>query len=217
MKVYTTAFGSYGLYGTEVYKGVDCIAYVDRERANVSGWRQIVVPLPWAPVKTSKLYKIMLPDDEYSLWVDASIPLWTDPKLLVDGYLGKHDMALFRHPNKRKGVYAEAEAVKAIKKWKPEEVDAQMAYYREQGMPENYPEVFPACTILLRKNTPRMREFAARWWEQVFRFTGRDQLSFSYVAWKMKLDWATLPGNIFGRHHPTFVRIRNLENARRFG
>lgn len=46
----------------------------------------------------------------------------------------------------------------------------------------------------MRRNTEKIREFNKIWWEQIQKFSIRDQISSPYVSWKTKTFINTFPG-----------------------
>jgi len=64
--------------------------------------------------------------------------------------------------------------------------------YRNLGIPLNNGLI--ASGILMRRNTPEVRQLCETWWEQVEKYTERDQIAFGYAAWKHPgvfntIDW----------------------------
>jgi len=53
-----------------------------------------------------------------------------------------------------------------------------------------------SCFIL--RNNDVTRKMGMMWWEQICRFSSRDQISFPYILWRMRkeLDISILPGFI---------------------
>ena len=81
-----------------------------------------------------------------------------------------------------------------------------MQRYTREGFPANYGLVDTA--VLLRRHTPKVEEFCRLWWQQLQIGSRRDQLSFTYCAWKSGLKYRLLPG--FTHENP-FFRLRKHE------
>ncbi len=115
----------------------------------------------------------------------------------------KIDMAM--HDRKiRKGVYHEAAKCMSKKKDDPELIRQQIDFYRKEGLPDDTGII--SCGIILRKhNRANVEKHCEKWWEQLKKWSYRDQLSFNYILWKYKLlnikcfyrDVLRGPGNYF--------------------
>ena len=70
-----------------------------------------------------------------------------------------------------------------LKKDTKENVDRQLNAYRKEGFPEHYG--LPQTCILLRyHNEESCIKLMETWWEQLEKYSHRDQLSFNYALWK---------------------------------
>ena len=138
--------------------------------------------------------KVWILNHIYADGYDLSIS--TGAQLQVTGNLDKFvkkvlpnddsiDMAIPSHLV-RDCIYQEAMKVKAKKKDDPKIVDKRMAFYKKDGYPPNNGLV--RCGIMVRKHgRENLIEHCEKWWEQIEKFSHRDQLSFNYVLWKYKL------------------------------
>ena len=86
----------------------------------------------------------------------------------------------------RKGVYDEAAACKRKGKDEPKLIDRQMEFYRKEGLPSNT-GILSTGIIIRKHNRPNVEEHCEKWWEQIKRWSHRDQLSLNYVLWKYNL------------------------------
>lgn len=134
-----------------------------------------------APKVLSNLY---FPDAEYTIWMDGTHTVKSNPDKLVEKYLstGKY-FATFKHPS-RKSLFEEAKVIKKLGLDHHYRVDSQINHYKTMGFKEgNYG--LPATTVLLRKNSQKLNAVELAWWEQINRFSSRDQLSLPYVFTSM--------------------------------
>lgn len=97
----------------------------------------------------------------------------------------KIDMVM--HDRKiRSSVYHEAAKCIAKKKDDPELIKRQMDFYRKEGLPADTGLI--SCGIIIQKHhRSNVEEHCEKWWEQIKKWSYRDQLSFNYVLWKYKL------------------------------
>ncbi len=188
--------------------------YFTNTPVTVSGWETHIISLPCPDsVRHSSRYYfdmscVVMPDCEYTVMFGANSRLVADPRDLVERYLlhSSADSAMFRHPH-RDCLYEEAQAVVQMGKEIRVNVEVQVSRYRAEGFPEHF-GLFTNI-INIRRNTKRMAEFEAAWWEEVKNGSYRDQLAFDYMRWKMKFPIEVIPGDpyvakdifVVERHH----------------
>ena len=186
-----------------VHSGVDYIAFVDNPVGD-SVWQQRKIcnfstDNKFANRRNAKIYKIMpqlfLPEYDYYFWVDVTHDVIETPQNIIDIYLREFDMAVFNHSD-RNCVYDESEIIKSIGKDINDLVDRQMNFYREEGMPKGF-GLFELPSFV-RKNNHRMNEMSLCWWEQICKYSSRDQISLPYVFWKMNINKSIMPGQANG-------------------
>ncbi|KAL2894735.1 DNA-directed RNA polymerase subunit beta', partial [Bienertia sinuspersici] len=134
----------------------------------------------------------LFPNAQYSIWVDSKSQLRRDPLGVLEALLWRSNsvLAISQH-GARSSVYDEAKAVVKKNKATPEEVDVQITQYRLDGLPEdkrfNGKKALSEASIIVREHTPLTNLFMCLWFNEVVRFTSRDQLSFPYVLWRLKV------------------------------
>ena len=141
---------------------------------------------PLAAVRRQRFVKICIPDEifdnyEYSVYVDCKRPVLVDFDYLLSCMKSGSDLMVRRH-RRRNCIYNEGAF--CIKKKNDLRVDIlkQLDFYSI----ENYPihNGLYRTGLLLRRHTKRMKEFSRLWWEQIEKYSQRDQISLPYVAWK---------------------------------
>ncbi|KAM0050021.1 hypothetical protein Hdeb2414_s0008g00292921 [Helianthus debilis subsp. tardiflorus] len=167
-------------------------------------WRIVVVRnLPYTdPRRNGKVPKLLLhrlfPNARYSLWVDGKLELVVDPYQILERFLWRKNasFAISRH-YKRFDVFEEAEANKAASKYDNASIDFQVNFYKAEGLTP-YSEAklpirsdVPEGCVVIREHIPISNLFTCLWFNEVDRFTSRDQLSFSTVRDKItsKTNW----------------------------
>lgn len=205
--------------------GIETVLFSDRRPRFVSGWN-------WRP-RTEEMTKLnptlanryakffpmrIFPDADYSIYTDANNLVTADLNPLLEEFIASDaDIGLFPH-SKRRDIYSELEFCKEVGKIRPPDYalgDEQMAFYRAEGLPDDH--IFTENAIILRRHGRPGTEHAARgaaleaamqlWWDQLARFTKRDQLSLPYVLdradLKVKLwDWHYLDPNPYFSRYP---------------
>jgi hypothetical protein len=155
-------------------------------------WNQ-VHPLSFSNIdnynhrRNAKIYKvlssILYPDYEYIIWSDANHQLNEDPENILKEY-GDFDLLLFKHPH-RDCCFDEMNIVKQHLD-DPYLVQTQYNHYLNKGMPRNFGLTEMTCFI--KKNNDKIKKLDMMWWEQICKFSSRDQCSFTYCVWSMRND-----------------------------
>eukprot|EP00246_Nothoceros_aenigmaticus_P012286 TRINITY_DN3758_c0_g1_i1.p1 TRINITY_DN3758_c0_g1~~TRINITY_DN3758_c0_g1_i1.p1 ORF type:complete len:218 (+),score=20.09 TRINITY_DN3758_c0_g1_i1:55-654(+) len=92
---------------------------------------------------------------------------------------------------KRFDVFEEAEANKAAGKYDNESINSQIEFYRQEGLTPYSSAKLPIVSdvpegcVIIREHTPLTNLFSCLWFNEVDRFTSRDQLSFGVVRDKI--------------------------------
>lgn len=174
-----------------VFDNCDYIAFVDK-KYDVNVWEQRDV-LKFSTIdnftdrRNAKPYKIlcslMFPQYEYIIWEDGNHQLKVDPQTIIDEYGPDVDVLVFKHPD-RTCLYQEMGACAQWGLDYKENLENQFRFYKSKGVPENF-GLFEMSTFIV-KNTNAVKELQLMWWEQISKFSSRDQISFAYCLWKMK-------------------------------
>ncbi|KAG8086180.1 hypothetical protein GUJ93_ZPchr0010g10122 [Zizania palustris] len=181
-------------------------------------WRLVVVRnLPYEdPRRTGKIPKLLLhrlfPNVRFSVWIDAKLQLVVDPYLLLERFLWRKNatFAISRH-YKRFDVFEEAEANKAAGKYDNASIDYQIGFYRKEGLTHYSPAKFPITSdvpegcVIIREHIPITNLFTCLWFNEVDRFTSRDQISFSTVRDKIKAKVGWMPQMFLDCERRNFV------------
>lgn len=198
------------------FDGVDYIAFVDRIHEGCSIWEQRIaldftLDDKFNGRRNAKIYKVMpqmfLPEYDYWFWMDSTHDLIMDPKEVIEKYLGDSDIGLWKHTD-RDCAYQESEIIKQLNYDYPELVQGQINHYKSVGYPEhNGLYELPAS---IRKNTDRVKILNMRWWEQICRYSSRDQISMPFVLWKTGIEPTILPGYANGglNANPIIPQVR---------
>ncbi|WOG85162.1 hypothetical protein DCAR_0104349 [Daucus carota subsp. sativus] len=167
-------------------------------------WRIVIIRnLPYNdPRRNGKIPKLLLhrlfPYARYSLWLDGKLELVVDPYQILERFLWRKNstFAISRH-YKRFDVFIEAEANKAAAKYDNASIDFQTEFYRREGLTP-YSEAklpitsdVPEGCVIIREHIPITNLFTCLWFNEVDRFTSRDQISFATVRNKItsKTNW----------------------------
>ncbi|KAL8485992.1 hypothetical protein ACS0TY_028050 [Phlomoides rotata] len=172
-------------------------------------WKIVVVKnLPYTDMRrVGKIPKFLahrlFSSARYSIWLDSKLRLQLDPLLILEYFLWRkgHEYAISNHYD-RHCLWEEVAQNKRLNKYNHSVIDEQFAFYQADGMkrfnasdpnkllPSNVPE----GSFIVRAHTPMSNLFSCLWFNEVDRFTPRDQLSFAYTYHKLR---RTNPGKSF--------------------
>jgi hypothetical protein len=174
-----------------VFKEVDYHAFVDESKMILnSTWKihkvkEEVSNDYYSDRLIAKKYKILpfyyLKDYEYFIWIDSNIILNVDPKVLIETYLQKKDICVQKH-SYRDCVYSEIKEVTSLKLDFYSKLKNQYSHYLKEGYPSD--NGLYDCSIIIRKNIKSINDMSKSWWEEVNKYSSRDQISFPYVLTK---------------------------------
>jgi len=199
--VYTALLGDYDNL-QEMPFPVDAYCFTNNKNIKTNTWKIIEDKNTYETVdervRQSRRYKTLpqlyFPDADIWIWTDACFA-WSQNPIETIPYLGENDIATFKYPDifgERDCIYQEAKACIARAKDDKKMILDQMKKYKKTGYKKHLGLV--ETTILVRRNTPQVREFNNRWWEEIKNGSRRDQLSFNFVIWSLKMKYSILPG-----------------------
>lgn len=149
--------------------------------------------------RAAKYYKILhkpTPETggeyDYFLWMDATHA----PVAGIDTIIkemktsGGCEIMTFKHGRYFKGenhncIYKEAKNIRASGGFLEHDnlIEQQMEYYQKKGFPPEYG--MSNNSVILWRNTPKMDQLRLAWWEQICKWSSRDQLSLFYCHWQL--------------------------------
>lgn len=164
----------------------------------IGKWRIVIVKdLPFTDQRLNgKIPKMLshrlFPQARYSIWVDSKSQFRRDPLGVLEALLWRTNsvLAISEH-GARSSVYDEGKAVVKKHKATPEEVEVQLTQYRHDGFPDdkrfNGKKALSEASVIVRENTALTNLLMCLWFNEVVRFTSRDQLSFPYVLRRLNV------------------------------
>ena len=200
--VYTANFGGYDKflppvavdYNFDYFMFTDDISFEDKY------YRKILCQRDILPNEKARYYKII---QGYSLlsrmgyetivWHDANMSPIGNIMELIESM--EMDFMLMKHPT-RDCIYEEYSACCLSfpnSKGHVPTMNRQVQKYADEGYPEHNGMV--ATGVMIRKVNKSVNKFCLDWWDEVHRYSKRDQLSFNYIAWKKKYKFEMIPFN----------------------
>tara|TARA_R110000803_G_scaffold137035_3_gene204055 strand:+ start:301 stop:972 length:672 start_codon:yes stop_codon:yes gene_type:complete len=197
------------------FDGVDYIAFVDHKH-DCSVWEQrnalnFTLDNKYNGRRNAKIYKVLpqmfLPEYDYWFWVDSTHEVIVHPKEIIEKYLGESEIGLWKHTD-RNCSYKEAEIINQLNYDHKSLVNEQINYYSSMGYPKN--NGLYELPVSIRKNTDNTKILNLRWWEQICRYSSRDQISMPFVLWKTNITPKLLPGYANGglNANPIMPQVR---------
>lgn len=176
----------------------DSVGHRVGENGFIGKWRIVVVrDLPFRDQRLNgKIPKMLahrlFPNARYSIWVDSKSQFRRDPLGVLEALLWRsHSVIAISEHGARSSLYDEAKAVVKKNKATPQEVEVQLAQYRRDGFPDdkryNGKKALAEASVIVREHTPLTNLLMCLWFNEVVRFTSRDQLSFPYVLRRLKV------------------------------
>ncbi|KAJ7536726.1 hypothetical protein O6H91_12G079800 [Diphasiastrum complanatum] len=170
------------------------------ESGYVGLWKVVLVKnLPFSDDRRNgKVPKFLthrlFPSARYSIWIDSKLRLLSDPLLILEHFLWRkrHEYAISNHYD-RHCVSEEVQQNKRLNKFNHSVIDEQYAFYQQDGLTKFnisdpnrlLPSYVPEGSFIIRAHTPMSNLFSCLWFNEVDRFTPRDQLSFAYTYLKL--------------------------------
>lgn len=219
----------------------DFIAFTDAPHPHLERWQVRPVPIwssdpLYAHRRHARLIKVLatlvVPEYEFVIWHDAHCDLRVPPALLVHRFLehAQANIAAFRH-SKRQCAYEEARAVDEKQLDRPRLLAAQIRFMQSARFPRQF-GLFET-PLIIRRNCGPVRCLELAWWDQICRFSSRDQISLPYASWKAGVPIHPLaPGTTWDneffvrrgyhlvddvrRRPPPTVRLRVMRHLRRW-
>lgn len=192
--VYTALIGEYEALNeqpTASTSDIDFVCFTDNPTATSESWQiRLIEPrFPLDAIRSARYLKVKGPEllTEYdeSLWIDNSVLLRTEPGAILDEWLATTDAAIPVH-SYRTSVLGEFDTVAAQGYDDPARVYEQLIHYSSTS--DGVLAEVPYWTALLaRRHTPAVLETMALWFDQILRYSRRDQLSINYVIDRTQL------------------------------
>lgn len=177
--------------------GIWNIEYVDEVSDSALGIREYKM-LP------HKYFK----DFDTSIWVDGSLWIKNDMRDFIRQYGKGSDFLCFPH-EQRRCIYDEGAKVLLLRKAPKNVIIQQMAYYLNEGYPQNNGLYLGGCMVR-NHNEPAVIKIMEQWWEQVNRFSKRDQISLPYVMYKNQFHCNLCDLNLYDNEWTSVSRHKEL-------
>lgn len=213
--VYTVLFGNYDALKNPLFVSEQCDYFVltNQDIKDQSVWKKYDLSnfdeetKNFSNLEKARYFKlhphVLFPEYKYSIFIDANIQTVTDLVPIVE-QLGDNFIGIHSQPG-RDCVYQEATEILVIKKAPKDQVMPQIKAYKKEGFPEHY-GLFRTCVVVREHMNPQCIRLMDLWWENINKYSKRDQLSFTYCLWRMGLDKSAVSNLGYdARTNPRFI------------
>lgn len=188
------------------------VLFTDDPHIKADGWEiKPIVEKFKDPVRTSRFHKhnpfLLFPKCEYTIWLDATH--WPYNSLFP---LLKGEISMMKHFS-RTTVAQEVKACIEAKMDDSEVMKNQYQNYVNNGF--NDDKGLYSTTCIVRKNTENVIEFSKLWWNEICKWSRRDQLSLPYCLWKSKIEIDLIEGFCRSGFSPYFKMISHYKKTRK--
>lgn len=179
--IYTAIFGKYDdlKEPTVVTNGWRYVVFTDQDfKSDV--WEVVKCKvMPCGPAKTARYYKIMFHkhiETEFSIWVDGTFVINTNLNRWWRRF--KAPFTAVKHPFDT-CIYKDAAACIDLGKGEKVMLERQVDLYKALGIQKNSGLI--ASGVLMRQKTQEVASFCKLWWQQVEKWSSRDQIAYGYA------------------------------------
>lgn len=199
--VYTAIFGNKDLLGTPLnYRenpAIEYFCFTDNMSLTSEVYHvHLLHSEGEEPTRMARKIKILghplLENFDYHIWHDGNISIDHSSIFQLIAFGEKHMLATFKHPI-RNCFYEEARMCGRRHKDELLKVVKQVNHYYINGL-KSQSGLFETG-ILVKNNNLRKNKFYEFWWENVSRFTNRDQMALPFVLSKFGEVLNVIPGD----------------------
>src|SRR3989344_1316751 len=134
----------------------------------------------------------LLPPHEVNVWIDGTVEVKVNDNFRNFCKFDNGIVLRCANHDKRTCTYQEIKTCKAMR-LDPDitNFDEQQLFYEKEHFPWNWGMLL--TRVIARKNCPDTHQFNEVWWEQIERFSVRDQCSVMYALYKTKIIFDAIP------------------------
>lgn len=187
--VYTSITGNYDYLKEPLFRddGIEYVCFTNNCDMKSSVWNIEYVSDDsldnmYLAKKVKMFPDLYFKDYETSVWVDGKFLIKGDLRTYIEKYEKTESMICYPH-FARNCIYEEmAECIRA-RKASRKKILEQSASYFQNGYPINNGLYEMGC-IVRNHHDVLIKKLMRDWWQQIEKYSHRDQISFPYVCWK---------------------------------
>lgn len=219
--IYRVVLGSYDRVIEDNISGAnyDLFLFTDTVQSGFTNYQRIMLPTAGEPAMKNRELKINVPEVlrgyDVVIYLDANIQICRNIDDLIEDFFNSDaDFGFFKHPYSE-NMEDETRAIRATGKAEADLIFKELKELRiNNGQRGRMP--LTDNSIILRKNYSKWDQFATEWYYYVKNFTGRDQLSLSFLREKHKLSeyiFSWSPRTVSNKFFTVFPHKGNLKNG----
>lgn len=204
-------------------KKVDFVLFSDNENIKAEGWQVKPIDRTLDILRgdlINRYYKffpsIVLPRADFSIYVDGNLHIKSDLMPMINTMVQENAVLGCAKHSQRKTIAEEVEVCLKLGKFKGDDyvrANLQLESYMKQQMPLESP--LCAAGILVRnQRSSKLLPAMQLWWNEINKYTARDQISLPFVLWKTGLPYHQFDFNVLG-DNPYFKRNTHRKNVQR--
>lgn len=189
--VYTAITGDYDELHDPTYidHNIEYVCFTNNKKIKSSIWRIVYVENEGlSDVLLARKIKLFphkyLNGRASSIWVDGKLQIIGDLQELVNTYCNSSPIFCFSH-FLRNCIYDEAVACLTNNKISKQEIMPQICSYYQEGYP--FDAGLYETGFIYREHNEKVMCLMDAWWNEILKFTYRDQISLPYVVKKIGL------------------------------
>jgi GT2 family glycosyltransferase len=189
----------------------DYVVYSDQEVDNIGIYD--IRPLLYIDADSTRSARFvktnvhkLLPEYDFVVWIDANIMITGDIYPIIDNFIrSKKEFGAMLHPI-RVSPFEEMDACMKAGKDTDDSIREQRSFYKSQNYDSD--QLIESNILLYRMNAPHLPSFLNTWWNQIDKYSRRDQLSINYSLDVNKVDWMKFTNRPnTARNHPDFALV----------
>lgn len=187
-------------------KNIDYYLFTNNKKIVSNFWKVIYIDNQGLDnVRLARKIKVLghpiLEKYDITVWLDGASYSRKKISEFIEKYcdLDKFSLVGFKH-RERDCIYEEALVCVKVRKDKKEIIEKQMRKYRSEKYPEHSGLI--ESTVMVRKNHDQhLKDTMKLWFDEIYNFSCRDQLSFNFVAFQNQLNYYLLDMNVFDNEY----------------
>ena len=203
--VYTCLTGGYDSLGllTYVSSDLDYICFTDSrdllQLKSYGAWK--ILPIQFSDGTNQIINRwhkthphILFPNYDYSIYIDSNINILNSN--VFSEIFNKRSMLVLPIHFEQQCIYEESKLVLKSKLATKDSINKIITLLKDNDFPKNY-GMNENNLIYREHNNPEVIRIMEEWWDLIYNYCNRDQLSFAYILWKHNIK-------------PSDIAIRNL-------
>ena len=200
-------------------KGFDYFLFTNNKIKDKTNWTILPIPeiinnLNISIIKKQRFIKLhphlFFVNYDISIYMDTSCVIKGDLNIFLEKILSpKFNLFFFEHP-RRNSIYSEINSVISMKKELKEKALLIMKRYKNKKFPDNY-GLSDNKMIIRKHNKKNCIKLMEKWWDEIYKYSHRDQLSLSYIIWNTGIKVKYISRELLFEYFSFFAHIKRIK------